>query len=257
MRTTEEWISAALAFALSTAAMSVCAESWRIGTGIDYTSGDYGGDADITTTYAPVNIRYRGERVGVRLTIPYLQVDGPGSVVDAEGQLVPGSDRTESGLGDVILGASLYDVIRLPAESFYVDITAKVKFGTADEDKGLGTGEADYALQADWNKNFDVAGFFGSVGYKFYGDPDGYSLDNAVFASVGADYRLTRSTHVGLIYDYRESAIAADDALQELILFTSFAGRSISVQPYLLTGLSYSSPDWGGGIMIGWRAQRW
>ena len=36
------------------------------------------------------------------------------------------------------------------ANPLLIDLTGKVKFGTADENKGLGTGENDYAVQADW-----------------------------------------------------------------------------------------------------------
>lgn len=242
-----------IAAALVTAAPA-SAETWKLGAGIDYTNGDYGGDDDVSTLYAPVNIKYRGGRLGLRLTVPYLEVGGPGIVVDEGGQLVPGPDRTDSGLGDVIVAATVYDVVAIADRGFYVDLTAKVKFGTADEGKGLGTGERDYVLQGEWYKDFERVGLFGTLGYKTYGDPPGVDLDDAAFASLGADYRFAGVTRAGLIFDYRESAVRGGDPLQELTLFASFAtGNGMSLQPYVLGGLSDSSPDWGAGVSVSWK----
>lgn len=223
--------------------------------GADYTNGDYDGDTDVSTLYAPFSIKYHGERVGLRLTVPYLELNGPGAVLDAGGQLVVGPERTDSGLGDVIVAATLYDLVANTEQRFYVDLTATAKLGTADEDKGLGTGETDYALQAEWYKDFERVGLFGTLGYKIYGDPSGVDLDDTAFTSLGSDYSFTPATRAGLIYDYRESAIPGGDALHELTLFVAFAASSsISLQPYLLGGLSDSSPDWGAGVMVRWRA---
>lgn len=90
------------------------------------------------------------------------------------------------------------NVVALADRCFYVDVTAKVKLCTADEEKGLGTGEMDYALPGEWYKNFEHVGLFGAIGYEVYGDPPGTELDNAVFASIGADYGFRTGTRAGL-----------------------------------------------------------
>lgn len=252
--TTARVLRAMMMTAALVAAAPASAGTWRLGTGVDYTNGDYGSESDVSTLYAPVNIKYRNGRFGLRLTVPYLEVSGPGTVLDEGGLLVPGPDRTDSGLGDVIVAATLYDLVAIPDQGFYIDLTAKTKFGTADEDKGLGTGQTDYALQSEWYKDFERVALFGTLGYKVYGDPPGADLDDVAFASLGGDYRFATATRTGLIYDYRESAVAGGDALQELTLFVSFAtGNGMSLQPYVLAGLSDSSPDWGAGVMVSWR----
>lgn len=254
MKAARSLCATALAATLAAASSTASAGTWKLGTGVDYTNGDYGGDDDISTLYAPVNVRYLGERWGLRVTVPYLEVSGPGTVLDAGGQLLPGPDRTDSGLGDVIVAATLYDVVAIADRGFYLDLTAKAKLATADEDEGLGTGATDYALQGEWYKDFERAGLFGTVGYKVYGDAPGVDLDNAGFASLGADYRFTRATRGGVIFDYREAAVPGADALRELTFFVSFAnGNGMSFQPYLLGGLSDSSPDWGAGVMVSWK----
>ncbi len=243
-----------LALAIFTAPSHVHAEDWKLTTGADYTNGDYGGTNDISTLYVPVTGKFRGERVGLRVTVPYVQVSGPGTIVDTAGQLIPGPDRTDGGLGDVIVAGTLYDIVALREQRFYIDLTAKAKFGTADETKGLGTGENDYSLQGEWYKDFERVGLFGSVGYKVYGDPPGTDFENAAYASLGSDFGFTRNVRAGLIFDYRESAVRGGDALQELTLFASISSSNgMSLQPYVLGGLSDSSPDLGAGIMVSWK----
>jgi len=51
----------------------------------------------------------------------------------------------------------VFDVLSSSSGDLAMDLTGKIKFGTADEDKGLGTGEQDYSLQADVFRFFDGA----------------------------------------------------------------------------------------------------
>jgi len=227
----------------------------RLSTGVNYTSGDYGGDVDIEDVYIPVTASASYGRFGFRLTVPYLSVNAPaGTIITGPGgQPVPGSGErtTESGLGDVIGSVTLYDVIYNRDLGIALDITGRIKFATADEDKGLGTGESDYSLQADIYKYFGDFTLLGTAGYKLRGDPAGVDLENTVFGSVGGIYRFTQATRAGLIFDYREASFASSDSIREL---TAFVSRPINdewrVQLYALTGFSDSSPDFGGGVLI-------
>mgnify|MGYP003633626667 CR=1 FL=1 len=229
--------------------------TFKLSTGIDYTSGDYGGTDDIEDTYIPVTGSVDYGRFGFRLTVPYLSFRAPSGTVitDPGGQPVPGSGSTitESGLGDIIGSVTLYDVIYNRDLGIALDITGKIKFATADEDKGLGTGEHDYSVQADLYKYIDQFTLLASAGYKFRGDPDGVDLENVLMGSLGGIYKFTPQTRGGLIYDYRESAFASGDPIQEL---TGFVSQRINdewrVQVYALTGFSDSSPDFGGGVLI-------
>ncbi len=227
---------------------------FTLSSGIDFTTGTYGGDVDIEDIYVPITATVDYGRIAFRLTVPYLSVSAPeGTVFDSGGVPLPGSGAltTESGLGDVIGSVTVYDVINNHRLGFAMDLTGKVKFGTADEDKGLGTGESDYSVQADFYKFADQLTLLSSVGYKFRGDPTGIDLNNVLMASLGGTYKLTPDVNVGMIFDFRESAISGNDDIQEL---TGFVSRRIRedwrLQVYALTGFTDSSPDWGGGIQI-------
>ena len=228
--------------------------TFSISTGVNITRGTYGGTEDIEDIYVPLTASLDYGRVAFRLTVPYLSVSAPeGTIYDPGGTPLPGSGAmtTESGLGDVIGSATFYDVVSSERLGLAMDLTGKIKFGTADEDKGLGTGESDYSVQADFYKFFDKLTVMSSVGYKFRGDPVGVDLEDVLMASVGSTYKFTPDVNGGLFYDYRESAITGGDSIQEL---TAFVSRRVTedwrLQVYALTGFSDSSPDWGAGVTM-------
>lgn len=252
-------IVVAVGFVLTFTSAIAAADSddlvFRLSTGFSYSSGDYGGTVDIEDVYIPVTGSVDYGRFGFRLTVPYLSVTAPaGTIVTGPGgQPVPGSgaSTTESGLGDIVGSVTMYDVINNRDLGIALDITGKIKFATADEDKGLGTGEHDYSVQADLYKFIDDFTLLGTVGYKVRGDPRGVDLENVFFGSVGGIYRFTQTTRGGLIFDYRESALATGDSIQELMGFVSRRmNDDWRVQVYALTGFSDSSPDFGGGVLV-------
>lgn len=132
-----------------------------------------------------------------------------------------------------------------------MDLTGKVKLPTADEDKGLGTGEPDYAVQLDYlYAAGDLTPMF-TLGYKFKGDPDGTDLNNVLYLSAGADLRCSDSTHIGASLDFQEASTdGVDDPLEVFTYLNHKLNDKWSLLPYLYVGLSDSSADMGGGLQI-------
>ena len=227
---------------------------FTLSMGTEFTSGTYGGDVDIEDTYVPFTVVADYGNVAFRLALPYLSVSAPaGTIFDPGGEPLPGSGAmtTESGLGDVIGSVTFFDVISSERLGIAMDLTGKVKFGTADENKGLGTGENDYTVQADLYKFVDKFTWLGSVGYKVRGDPAAVDFDNVLLASLGGVYKFTPDVKAGLFLDYRESAISGSDSIQELSAFVSRRlGEDWKIQFFALTGFTDSSPDWGAGMQI-------
>lgn len=238
---------------------SVAADDSAITTiwssGLEYSTGTYGGDDVIEEIYLPVAVSLNFARVSLDLTVPYLSVRGPAgtAIDDPGGQPLPGSGETvtESGLGDIIAGITVYDVAYSDELGLALDLAARVKFGTADVDKGLGTGEQDFTVRADLYKFFDQATLLGSVGYKFRGDPEGVDLRNVLIASAGGIVHPSDRNSIGLFYDYRESALPDTDAISELTAsFSRILNDRWALQLYVFTGFSDSSSDWGGGFAL-------
>jgi hypothetical protein len=127
----------------------------KLTAGVDYSSGDYGQTDDTEILYLPFTLKYESLSWGLQLTVPWLSVTGSGTVVGGidGGVVIGGYGRrqartTESGLGDVVAGVS-FALDTLWDSGPLVDLTAKTKFATADEARGLGTGENDFSLQID------------------------------------------------------------------------------------------------------------
>ncbi len=231
------------------------AEGLTLGTGFDYTSGKYTGSEETRILYVPFIAKYETGPWALRATVPYIRIDGPGNVVGAGADRVTLSGasarrRTESGLGDIVLGA-FYSVLREQHAAIGLDLGAKLKLGTADEKKGLGTGEEDWSLQADLFKPLGALTLFGSLGYRWYGDPPGLDLDNVLYWALGGAYRMSADTSAGLAYDYRPAITRGGGEISELTGFvTKRLSREWKLQPYLVLGFGRASPDWGAGAQV-------
>lgn len=233
--------------------------SFRISAGAEYTSGEFGGTESIEEWYVPVTGKYRLGKYVFRLTVPYIRLTAPrGTTLVSAGPdgevlaVVSGPRTTEDGLGDIISGVTYQDLFNTElSRSLAVDLTGKIKFGTADEDKGLGTGENDYTVQADVFRFFDRFMPFGTLGYKFRGDPPGIDLDDVWFGVIGGLYDFTPNLGGGLDFYYREASFPGGSEQQELTAHLSYRLSSNQrLQVYGLHGLSDGSPDWGGGVMV-------
>lgn len=247
------WLFAAVASVLALAAR---AEGLTLGTGLDYTSGKYGSSEKTDILYVPFYARYETGRALFRVTVPYVRITGPGNVLGAGADRVTlpgraGPRRTESGLGDIVASA-FYSVLSERSAAIGLDLGVKVKLGTADETKGLGTGENDYSLQADLFKPLG-GGYtlFGSLGHRWYGDPPGINLKNVFYGSLGASYRFSAERSAGVVYDYRPAIISGGGEISELTAYLSQRlSREWKLQPYALLGFGRASPDYGVGLQI-------
>jgi outer membrane putative beta-barrel porin/alpha-amylase len=226
-----------------------------VGAGADYSSGKYGGTQKTEILYVPFTGKYEIGPWAFKLIVPYIEITGPGNVVGAGADRVtlPGGNaarRTESGLGDIVANA-FYNVVNERNAPFGLDVGAKAKLGTADRAKGLGTGENDYSVQADIFKPLGEFTAFGSLGYRWYGDPPGVSLRNVPYGSIGASRRMSSETSAGLTYDFRPPITAAGSRISEATGFVSQRlSREWKLQVYAVKGFSNGSPDFGVGALL-------
>ncbi len=201
----------------------------------------------------PFVAKYEIERRVFRVGIPYITITGPGNVVPFAGQIntTPGRKRvSDSGWGDTVAMAA-YTAHQNAQLALVVDLTGKIKFAAGDEDKGLSTGENDYAAQVDLYKGFGKFTAIGTVGYRVYGNPESGSLDNVFYGSVGGSYKLSQQTSAGLLYDYRPKITSAGSEISELMGFVSHKiSERWKTQIYVIGGFSDGSPDIGGGALV-------
>jgi len=241
--------------------------------GYDYTRGDYGQDVTTEIEYMPLTLDYYNGPWRMELTVPYIRVTGNGTVVPgAGGPMVfsdfdsgvfgPGGMRgggnsgsrtdtvTNSGLGDVMarVGYSIFP--GADAGSFY-ELSGRVKFGTADEDDGLGTGENDYALQLDGIVGSGTVAPYFTLGYLVTGDSNDFEYKDVPYGSVGLMFRRGDSGSAGIGYDYRRAAVSGSDDQQQASAYLGwvFSPRWSGTLSGLF-GLTDSTPDYGASFML-------
>jgi hypothetical protein len=242
-------------FALITAMLAISSttfaanEKLSLSTGLDYSVGDYGDTQDTETWFLPVNLKYKHGRYTFKLGTSYLWMRGPLSVTP-EGEPLTGGGvaKMVHGAGDVTtsLAANILDEEQAALD---LDLVGKIKFGTADTSKALGTGENDYSLQASLYKTLGAWGPYLDLGFRWKGDPTGVNYRNVGYGTAGASYRINKIWSAGADYSWRDKLTATSSPVSEATLY---ANRKINDHNkfvvYGVAGFSDASPDWGIGL---------
>lgn len=230
------------------------AGTFTVGLGADYSTGKYGGTQSTDVAYYSAFGRYESGRWTARLTLPWLRITGPGTVVGGDRPIVldstgQASRVSVSGMGDMV-GGLTYTAYE--GSTLLVDVTGKVKLPTASKDDGLGTGKTDYIVQTDayatLRPGFTV---FAGVGYRRFGDPDGTDFRNVFSGSTGFTWKVLQQATVGMSFDYRQAVLPGRDSMRELTPFAVWKfSDTTKLQIYAVHGYSRSSVDWGGGAVL-------
>ncbi len=248
--------AAACALALPQTAMAD--DYFQLGVGADYSSGDYGEDIDTTMLAVPVSAKLQTGDLSVRVSVPWVTVDGPSGVIPGDGG-VRGPGRggggspdpveavSRSGLGDIVAAATYSFGL---SDATYFDVTGKVKLPTASTEKSLGTGTTDFTLQGE------VLHVFGNVsaalraGRRFNGESDDFPLED-VWLGGASLYLVSGATTFGLDYDWRDGSLPTAPNRSELTgSATHKLSETLRLQGYAYTGLADGSPDIGAGAQV-------
>ncbi|NUO72117.1 MAG: transporter [Frateuria sp.] len=236
-----------------------------VGAGANYSTGKYGTDTSTDIWSVPITAGWQNDRWTLKLTVPYVGISGSSDVIPGTGGVKNGnphgrghgqgngagsataSTGSASGLGDIVASAG-YELFSSADHSAGLDLTGKVKFGTADEDKGLGTGKNDYGLALDAYKAFGDWTVFGGAGWMKYGSSQYIKLKNGFNANLGAGFKMSQTDDVGAYYYYREKIADGGAAQSELTAYWNHKiGDNWRLQSYVMGGMADGSPDWGVG----------
>lgn len=255
---------------LAQAAHAEDSSTIKVGAGVDYTTGKYGTSTTTDITEVPVTFGYDVGDWSFKLDVPYIHVSGADNVIPGVGPVenknpkkrghgknasvtptpTPTTTGSASGLGDIVAAAT-YEAYSNKAANFGIDLTGKIKFGTASADEGLGTGKNDYSFNVDMYKGFGAWTLFGGVGYTWLGSSQYVRLNDVFTANVGASYKIDRQSTIGAYYDYREKASSTSFARNELTGYYSYKFASAwKAQAYVTKGFTDGSPDWGVGAHV-------
>ena len=235
-----------------------------LSSSVNYSVGDYGTGKDTTIVYIPFTLGVRPlDTLWLRLTVPYIEqttqnvvMTGGGVTArnEARGKLArPARSTTEAGPGDVLLKVSWAVVEEgpvLPEIAPYV----KIKFPTADESRGLGTGEFDETFGVDVSKAF-LDKLFGylALSYTFVGSPPGADLRNSFGWSLGAAYAvLTPLSVFGFLEGATAIARGQADPVDVVVGAEFKLTKVLKLTGSVMRGLTNGAADWGvsGGFAL-------
>lgn len=228
-----------------------CAADGKVSfsTGFDYSSGDYGTASRTETWAIPLSLKYKTDDWSVRISSAWLRIVGSGSVT-AEGDPTGASGaRTRSeGAGDLITAAS-YTLLDPQTQGVGLDLGGKIKFGTADAAKFLGTGKNDYSLQTEVYRLQGAWMPYLSLGYKWKGSPSGIAYRNVGFGTVGSDYHFSSTLSAGGSYGWQQKLTATSNMMREATLYLAYRlNEPNRINLYVNKGFSNASADWGSGV---------
>lgn len=230
------------------------AGDYTFSTGVEYTSGDYGAPIDTSMLQIPLTLGYTDEQYAWSVTVPYVGISGSEDVVFSGTTHSPkitttttsNVKSTASGLGDITLSGT-YQLQKETKVSPWLAVTGKIKLGTADEKKRLGTGKNNYAIQAEVAKK----ALHGYLGYKMIGDTSTVNFNDVLYGAAGITFPINKNwTSVAEIYT-EQAAVSGADNVQELNLsFSKSLKDKKKFSMYIIKGLTNSSPDWGAGVTL-------
>ena len=211
--------------------------------GLGAKQGDFGSPTLSRLGLAYGTLGYASDRFDLSLSVPYLRLQTSGG----------GQDTTASGLGDVLVRG----VRRLVPETesgFSLDGALAVKFPTADQAKGLGTGQLDVGgflgLHQRWDRIQATL-----IGGWIQGQPgDALSgaatADGIYTAGVGLTY-LTERGRYSVAYEARGAQYAGVPAPREasLGLFRMLTER-LALKGSFILGLNDGSPRTSVGLGV-------
>jgi len=158
------------------------------------------------------------------------------------------SDEPQHGLGDVILTVG-YSLLEEKEKSPSISTELYVKFPTADEDKGLGTGAYDYGLGLSFGKWLAGWQLDAQVLYILPGSTPSYELSNYWDWSVSSNYLVNEQLSLGLGLAGATSPFSGgDDPLEAQLLGSYFLSPKTSIWALVSFGLSDGSADYGVSV---------
>ena len=231
-------------------------------SGLEYLEGDYGTPDSTSLWRIPISISYRNTNLGFFASIPLLFASSDGDIIVnsktsmTKMTVAPVSSDTGrqsvSGIGDIVVSGSYYFTPDFRNETTY-RLTGIYKFGTANVNKGLGTGENDISIEGGATKNIDEYILSGTLGYEINGESPDFDYNDVLYGTVGLTKQLAMNNRLGSYLFYSQALTDVSDAPLEFSIFYSQpVAKTRDIYLFLSKGLSDGSPDFsiGGNIQF-------
>ena len=217
---------------------------WQLSIGGLYSKG-YDAEAGRTLEWylLPLALKHHHQHWTVQFVSTYLIAD----------ELNTEDQYSYSGKGDTQV--KLTYLFNNPVfKHWWVDVSWKIKFPTADEDTELtiGTGERDYWLDIELMRVF-MSGWFGHIGggKKFRGKSAELELLDSYYLNTSIGRRWAEHYAAGMQWEFMEASSQSGDDVIEAMVYSSYRLSSQnSLLVYLSKGFTDSSSEYGTGLQF-------
>lgn len=199
-----------------------------------YETGDFGTPTTANLFSLSPTLGYVTPRYNLSVTVPFL------SLTEKTG----GSSTSGTGLGDVVLRAG---GLLLPETGGGLSISgaSAVKLPTADEAKGLGTGQTDYGVFAGLHQRLLGLKFSLTGGYIVTGNPAGTTYKDTPLVGIGVS-RVFGTMNVFASLDGRGATVSgAKDPIEASLGAFHLFNRDYGLKGSATFGLNNGGPAFG------------
>ena len=219
---------------------------WQAASSLTYASGDFGTSDRADIFYLPVTISRYFSKASLEWTIPYVYKRNGPDITFIDGRpfrTSKSASRNANGLGDMLFKGTFH-VIQEDTQPLTFNLVGQIEAPTADDSKGLGTGEFDETIGAHLSKSEKGWTVFADIYYTNTGSPSGVDLKNQLAFDIGGAYSFENQMQVHLYYE-KITALVSDVSDAKTI----FLGCDYQLQPAidisgdLGFGLTEGSPE--------------
>ena len=245
---------------------------FTFGTGVFYSSGDYGFEDETRIIEVPFEAILTTGRFTFSAEVPWLHADGPADAANATRfgdaatrfpRLASLRDPAEdpsvvSGLGD----ASFAATARLTPDGspLWAGLTLMATAPTGDEDEGLGTGASDLSADLALERTLGDFTVHGAAGYVWPGETDApppvlqpadLIISDYAFASFGAQYLTLSGQSFGAGAAWTEAASPDTEDVVEVSLSWAFpVSTGVRMGTYVAKGMAGDGSDVSAGLRL-------
>ncbi len=200
-------------------------------------AGDFGTPVHSTLRSVAPTLGYVAKEYDLSVTVPYLSLT----------QSATGQSVTESGLGDVVARAG-YVLVAEREGGMSLNGALAVKLPTADETKGLGTGEADVGATLRLGQRLGPVRLSLLGGFIKTGDPAGQDYNDVYLYGIGVSGTQGETGLYATLEGRRALVAGADNPLEARVGFFHLLGHRTAIRGTAFAGLNDGGPAYGASL---------